>query len=524
MSPGCFRVLVHAAVPKDPHAPRPPALHIATAFRSGAETVVVDEPISDRAASRIQDEHLRTPFDAIVAADLELLAQLAGVESIRGRLWPLITEVSPLRLLTGLSQPAIEHIAAAARFVLCPDELTRSLVDATAGGAARRTVVVPLEDNDALDQALTSLIQRAKPSAPALTTAGRPLRTVIAGHALHFLDPIVEYLGALPDVELRLDHIPSFARHDEQASLHNVQWADVVFCEWCTPVAIWYSRHKRPGQRLIVRLHRYELDKQWPAQLEIDAVNQVVCVGPHYARLTLERTGWPAEKVTVVPNMVDVRSFDRPKMPLAEFCLGFLGMVPRRKRLDLALDALELLRRRDERFSLFVKTKMPWDDAWNRSDSAEQAYARELFRRIQRSELLREGVAFDRYGPDVAAWMRKIGFVLSTSDDESFHLAPAEAMSSGAIPVVRGWPGADEIYDPRWIFGDPIEMADGISDIVSSGSFAQLGALAKQEAGASFDVSVVRDRFVQLLRHDLPAATTADPVPSPEYRGVRSSP
>jgi len=34
-------------------------------------------------------------------------------------------------------------------------------------------------------------------------------------------------------------------------------------------------------------------------------VDQVVCVSKHYARLTREITGWPAEKIVVIPNYVD---------------------------------------------------------------------------------------------------------------------------------------------------------------------------------------------------------------------------
>ena len=227
----------------------------------------------------------------------------------------------------------------------------------------------------------------------------------------------------------------SFARHDEVASLELVAWADVVICEWCSPVAIWYSRNKRPGQRLVVRLHRMEIYNDWTDQVDINAVDQVVCVSPHYARLTRERTGRPAAKIGVIPNYVDVARFRRDKVSGAEYNLGFVGIVPMRKRVDLAFDvlaataaarsAVHFVRQVTDGVGSAIR-------AWRQPE--EREYTWMLYRRIGSSELLRDGVVFDRYGPDVAAWMRKIGFVLSTSEDESFHLAPAEGMSSGAVP------------------------------------------------------------------------------------------
>ena len=42
-------------------------------------------------------------------------------------------------------------------------------------------------------------------------------------------------------------------------------------CEWAGPNAVWYARHKRPGQRLVVRLHMFELRGGWLSALETDA-------------------------------------------------------------------------------------------------------------------------------------------------------------------------------------------------------------------------------------------------------------
>ena len=48
-------------------------------------------------------------------------------------------------------------------------------------------------------------------------------------------------------------------RHDPIRSEALLEWADLIVCEWFGQNAVWYSRHKRPDQRLVVRLHRFEL-------------------------------------------------------------------------------------------------------------------------------------------------------------------------------------------------------------------------------------------------------------------------
>lgn len=352
---------------------------------------------------------------------------------------------------------------------------------------------------------LRVLLAAAFPPVPArLADAPRPLRIGVAGHDLKFFTAVLGHLRSLPGVEVRVDAWPALAEHDAAASGRLRDWADVVMVEWCGPAALWYAGHKRPGSRLVVRLHRFELYGPWPAQLAIDAIDAVACVSAHYAQLTLVGTGWPAHKVVVVPNSVDVAAFDRPKLPGAEFHLGFIGMAPMRKRLDLALDVLELLRHRDARYRLSVKTKMPWDYWWIWQRAEERQHAEEVLRRVQ-SPHLRHAVVFDGFGPDVARWLRGIGFVLSTSDDESFHLAPAEGMASGAVPALLGWPGADTVYDRRWISGTPAEMAESVAAIVGSGSWESCRRLARDQARTEFDLPRVLATWTELLTARAPA-------------------
>ena len=69
-----------------------------------------------------------------------------------------------------------------------------------------------------------------------------------------------------------------------------------------------------------------------------------------------------------------------------------------------------------------------------------------IMERINRSESLRYRVIFDPPGNDVNEWLTMIGFILSPSDFESFHLAVGEGMFTGSVPVVWDWPGSSEIW------------------------------------------------------------------------------
>jgi glycosyltransferase involved in cell wall biosynthesis len=356
----------------------------------------------------------------------------------------------------------------------------------------------------ALDRAadrLRSYLSRAVASADSGSSGasgGAPLRVVIAGHDLKFFAPLIQYFGLQPDLEIRVDQWAALGEHDENVSRELAEWADVVICEWCGPNAVWYSRHKRRDARLLVHLHRFELYSHYPGQVKIGNVDQVICVSDHYAKLTREHTGWPDAKVISVPNPLDVSQLDRPKLDGARFHLGMIGIVPSRKRLDLALDVLEELRRDDDRYLLYVKSGMPWEHWWVWQNPAEREHYSTALRRVQRSPLLRDAVVFDDAGPDVAAWLRRIGFMLSTSDDESFHVAPAEGMASRAVPVIRDWPGADTIYDRRWIRATPVDLAASIAAFGSDEVWRAAGETAHEQARA-FELGAVCRSWHQLI-------------------------
>jgi glycosyltransferase involved in cell wall biosynthesis len=337
---------------------------------------------------------------------------------------------------------------------------------------------------------------------------GRPLRVVVASHDLKFFTKIAAHFQGMPGIELRFDHWPAINRNEGRVSKAMLKWADVIVCEWCGGNALWYAKHKKAKQRLIVRLHRFELSRPWPETINGSAVDQLVCVSKPYAELTLAKTSVPNERVVMVPNWVDVADLSRTKFEDAQFTIGLIGAAPMRKRPDLAIAILEQLRAVDPRFKLIIKSKLPWQMPWVWRDPAERDTFRELFEHIERTESLRGSIIFDDYGADVANWLRRVGWVLSTSDDESFHLAPAEGAASGAVPVILPWPGSDQIYDAKWIHADPKAAAEFILNSTKSGSWNQLAAQAQAEISSRYGLDLVNQQWAKLLTDDLPSASS----------------
>jgi glycosyltransferase involved in cell wall biosynthesis len=215
----------------------------------------------------------------------------------------------------------------------------------------------------------------------------------------------------------------------------------------------------------VVRYHRMERETDYPSSVAMDRVDCMVFVGRHLLDEAAQRFSWPEEKLRVVPNGIDLHALRRSKLPGSAFNLGLIGYVPARKRLDRALDILELLRAHDPRFRLIVKGQPPWAYRWMLRRDEERDYFERLYRRIRLAPLLGEAVTFEAFGQNIPAFLRKVGIILSTSDHEGHQVALAEGMASGCVPVVIDRPGAREQYSDRWVHDSPEEAAASLLEL-----------------------------------------------------------
>ncbi|EPM0510096.1 glycosyltransferase [Pseudomonas putida] len=293
-------------------------------------------------------------------------------------------------------------------------------------------------------------------------------RLLIAGYDLKFI------ASALPELnmhfDVRFDEWSDQPEVEEKERRELLNWAEVIWCEWLLNSATWYSNNKKPNQKLVIRMHRYELSRDFGEKLRIENVDAVMAVSVHFFERLLERyPNIPRHKARLIPNFLRTDDYQQNHNDDCLFTLGMIGILPARKRLDRALNILAILRKQDARYRLEIFGKQPEEVRWVATDKQEMAHF-EKCRSIIREHKLEDAVTFHGHS-DVKKSLAKnnVGFVLSTSDSmreipgfESFHLAVADGFAAGGVSLIQHWLGAEFIWPKEFIKFSEEEIAESI--------------------------------------------------------------
>ncbi|HEY7031741.1 MAG TPA: hypothetical protein VH482_10455 [Thermomicrobiales bacterium] len=336
---------------------------------------------------------------------------------------------------------------------------------------------------------------------------GRPVRIRVAGHDLKFMRDLLDHFGANDAYRLDIERWDEGAWEKLLNRAEADAWPDIVFCEWCHRNAEWYSRNKRPHQRLVIRLHRYEMGQRYVQLIKWENVDRIVFITDELRQEFLASVPSMVDRAIVIRNTVACDVLDRAKRPGAEFTLGLLGILPKRKAPRLAVRILEGLHAHDARYRLHIKGLHPWELPSVSADPTERSYYEALYRGIRSGDLTRS-MTFSRHGPDVAEWFAGIGFVLSTSEDEGSHQAVAEGMASGCVPIIRGWDGAEWQYPAKYVlpFDEDAFVRSAVETILrfrEPSVRCEVGEQAKRFVREHFDAALIGRQydalFAQLL-------------------------
>jgi len=324
------------------------------------------------------------------------------------------------------------------------------------------------------------------------------------GHDLKFLPHIIDHFSAREEYSIRTFHYQSHALQRHRELVEMLAGTDLIFCEWGLGNLSWLSKNKLPTQKLVVRIHAQEFLTGFLKDSDWKNIDQIILVSPHMLKRFSNLFPSATDKCKIIYNTVDCSHFDHEKEKSAIFNIGYLGILPKLKAPHIGLEILKSLKEKDNRYKLFIKSKRPDELVWLWDRPDERKYYEEFFEQIN-SHGLQDSVIWDPHGPDVQEWFQKIGFILSTSDYEAFHLSVPEGMASGAIPVIRNWEGAGALYPKNYIFED-VQGAVKIirewqhpEDLISEQSI--LKDFAKKHYGLPVILQQYEDLFTSLL-HD----------------------
>ncbi len=354
----------------------------------------------------------------------------------------------------------------------------------------------------------------------------------VTRHNWHFMQGVIETLDKDQDFEIRtleVDTLPEACRptinHFVGSAIRSevtgenlrlpplnsnayckklLDWADIIFVEWCDYAAVWTSFYCPPEKRLIVRLHSFEAYAKFPHFVNWANVDVLLTVATHIKTFLLEQID--IEKIGVematLPNFNDLRQYDCEKEPIAERTIGMIGYNSANKGPLRALEILRGLVEQHENWRLLLIG----DPFPTVPPSTNDQTTRNAFYDYIHEHNLANNVVEHGYTDNVAKANAEIGYILSLSDREGTHEALLQAMAGSSIPVIRSWEvvsqwGAPEtVYAKKWIVTSSSEAVSRILDISADEELRKrLAFEAKQEVFSKYDQSDLIPRLKKLL-------------------------
>ena len=292
------------------------------------------------------------------------------------------------------------------------------------------------------------------------TFTDAPSTILIAGHDLKFAMPIVEVMEEM-GLRVLVDKWDNHNTFNAEKSRNLLKEADAIWCEWALGNVEWYSQNIESGIPLFVRYHSQEYKLDYLFDSNRNAITNLSFVGPNLLKIASELGQTKNVKNTsIIPNVLTVKN--RMLKRHDNYAIGFVGLVPKSKRLDLAVSLLEHLQKFDKRYTLKVAGNLPSHYKWMKNRKEESDFFDGVFAKIETNHELKGKIEFCGYIDDMAEFYSSVGHVVSTSDFESFHLTLADGPVMGCAAHSLKWDGSEELYTDLWLNDDISMMANRI--------------------------------------------------------------
>jgi hypothetical protein len=259
---------------------------------------------------------------------------------------------------------------------------------------------------------------------------------LVNGYSFKFIKRLFPFFEK--KYNLLLDNWTGSDKHNKELSQLHLNRSDFIFCEWCLGNALWYSKNKLPHQKLIIRLHRWEMTKDYWKKINWNNVDGLICISPYLVNLMKQNLS-NYVNIVYIQNYINPLLFNVKKSNVAKYNFGMLGYTPKLKNPIKTIEFFDDFKKKyggvdADKYKLFFKGFSPFKQEQTKQNKTEMDYYEKMFNMIKdRKDIIIEG-----FNDNICSWFSKIGYILSYSDIEGSHQAIAEGMSAGCVPFLQG--------------------------------------------------------------------------------------
>lgn len=327
----------------------------------------------------------------------------------------------------------------------------------------------------------------------------KKLRLLITGHDLKFIKDLYPYLEE--NYDLTIQQYDEYMDINIKESEKLLLKTDIVWCEWLLLNAEWYSKNILPHQKIYIRAHRFELNRKYGFNVKWDKISKLITVSYFYMEQFIEKFNIPREKVTVINNFINSKNYSIEKNDGYKYNIAMIGILPKRKGFDRAVDLLINLKEKNKAYKLYIAGKRPEEFPNTWCVPEERQYYEKVYKKIEENNLT-DSVIFTGW-IKIPDFLKDIGYVLSLSDKEfpeSFHISPFEGMVSNGIGLALKWDGIEYIYPQNIIYDNIYQIAEKIEYYNNNEEeFKQIAENSRNFTIENYDINIIANTINKLL-------------------------
>ena len=237
----------------------------------------------------------------------------------------------------------------------------------------------------------------------------------------------------------------------------------IIWVEWAGSLAKFISKIKPSFQKLIIRLHRYEMYKKKCIDgIKWNSVDLVIFVNSQLERKF--NMLHPEVSTATIPNALDISSFPFSNRTSQNTLLAYgIHFLPRKAYHKLIILFSKLLCI-DSSFTLTIAGKNPDNEICKKY--LDQCFTlvkkKNLEKNINLIIMGQNNKRLSKYN-SINLLLQNQNAIISFSDNESFHYAFAEGLLSGLQGFCRGWGELDlKEFWSNWIYSNEEQMLRAI--------------------------------------------------------------